>query len=211
MKPRSFGVILLVFIITKSLLASTDCKPIRSYETLQDTGCRSDKVIYKSEQNYITFPGGAQFSAVVAGFGNCTYATCYPDFFTPVIYQSLGSHGTYGRWEQTIDNKVSQSDGQCHFHSYNTIRVPSSEPYLCCDSGYTLTATSSGNQCIRNTSTNENCTTPGWDGSCPPGMSPDGSGLCCASGGGAPACAYGQTYNYDYGVCCTDPPANLCL
>lgn len=25
------------------------------------------------------------------------------------------------------------------------------------------------------------CTTPGWDGSCPPGTSPDGSGLCCSS------------------------------
>lgn len=28
------------------------------------------------------------------------------------------------------------------------------------------------------------CTTPGFDGSCPPGTVPNGSGLCCPSGGG---------------------------
>lgn len=181
MKRRSLGMTLLLFTITKSLLAATDCKPIRSYETLQDTGCQSNNLIYKSERNYITFPGGAQFSAVVAGFGNCTYATCYPDFLTPVIYQSPGNHGTYGQWEQTVDNKVSKSDGKCYFHSYNTIRAPSNEPYLCCDRGYTLTATSSGNQCVRDRASNDNCTTAGWDGSCPPGTAPNESGLCCSS------------------------------
>jgi len=28
--------------------------------------------------------------------------------------------------------------------------------------------------------------------------------MCC--GGGEPTCSFGQTYNYDYGVCCPDPP-----
>ncbi len=27
------------------------------------------------------------------------------------------------------------------------------------------------------------CTTPGWDGSCPPGTEPDGNGWCCGQGG----------------------------
>jgi hypothetical protein len=31
--------------------------------------------------------------------------------------------------------------------------------------------------------TASNCTTPGWDGSCPPGTASDGSGLCCSTGG----------------------------
>jgi hypothetical protein len=32
-----------------------------------------------------------------------------------------------------------------------------------------------------------NCTTPGFNGTCPPGTTPNGSGLCCA--GGAPTCS----------------------
>ena len=34
----------------------------------------------------------------------------------------------------------------------------------------------------------QSCTTPGWDGSCPPGTSPRGSGLCCPAKGSGLEC-----------------------
>lgn len=45
-----------------------------------------------------------------------------------------------------------------------------------------------------------NCTTPGFDGSCPPGTADNGSGLCCStSGGGGSSGNGGETGNCDPG------------
>ena len=59
---------------------ATNCNPIRSFETLSPGACN---FIYKSQRNYITYPGGAQFDDVVAGFGSCGLAaSAGPHFST---------------------------------------------------------------------------------------------------------------------------------
>lgn len=49
------------------------------------------------------------------------------------------------------------------------------------------------------------CTTPGWDGTCPPSTSPDGNGMCCSSGsctnGGAVAACYMHGFEWDFDTC----------
>jgi hypothetical protein len=46
------------------------------------------------------------------------------------------------------------------------------------------------------------CTTPGWDGSCPPGTSPNDYGMCCGEGG----CEYnGYFWNFTEHHCQQDP------
>lgn len=56
--------------------------------------------------------------------------------------------------------------------------------------------------------TGGNCTTPGYNGSCPPGTYPNGSGLCCSSGGGSCSTAfankcymYGGEYDFESCSC----------
>jgi hypothetical protein len=53
-----------------------------------------------------------------------------------------------------------------------------------------------------------NCTTPGFDGSCPYGTYPNGSGMCCAEGG-AGSCQAVQCFNgqyFDMNTCdCQNP------
>ncbi|HEX8423308.1 MAG TPA: hypothetical protein VF634_07850, partial [Pyrinomonadaceae bacterium] len=48
------------------------------------------------------------------------------------------------------------------------------------------------------------CTTPGWDGSCPYGTSPDGMGMCCSSGGCYGAAGTGETAGFS-----AEPTASL--
>jgi hypothetical protein len=82
------------------------CAPIRNYETTSDTGCQPNGIIFKAERNYITFPGGAQFIAVVSGIGQCAFGRqCYPEFETPVVTQVPTSHGMKGQWSQTVNNR----------------------------------------------------------------------------------------------------------
>jgi hypothetical protein len=49
------------------------------------------------------------------------------------------------------------------------------------------------------------CTTPGWDGSCPPSTSPNGNGLCCSSGTctnvGAAAACYLHGSEWEFETC----------
>lgn len=144
------GTFAILTVLTEPTTATTNCNPIRSYITLSDTGCQSNSIIFKSERDYITFPGGAQFTDVVAGLGQCGFGfTCYPEFLTPTVTQTTANHGTKGVWEQVVNNRGASSNG-CHFVSYFSVKIPSSEPYTCCDPGYTLTATSNGNQCVAN-------------------------------------------------------------
>jgi len=61
------------------------------------------------------------------------------------------------------------------------------------------------------------CTTPGWAGSCPPGSTPDGSGLCCFTGGttgGSCSSAFANKcfmYGGDYDfLSCTCSGCDIC-
>jgi hypothetical protein len=166
----TFG--LLTFLIERT--TATNCNPIRSYVTLSPGACNN---IYKSERDYITYPGGAQFNDVVAGFGQCAFGReCWPQFKTPTVTQTSAIHGTAGIWEQTVYNYSADSTS-CYFISYIQVKIPSSG-YTCCDPGYVLT----GSGCVAESS-GGNCTTAGWNGDCPPGTEPDGYGWCCAAGG----------------------------
>jgi len=49
---------------------------------------------------------------------------------------------------------------------------------------------------------NISCTTPGWDGSCPPGTSPNGFGMCCGQGGCE---TNGFFWNFTNSYCQEDP------
>lgn len=189
---------------------ATNCSPIRSFETLSPGACN---FIYKSERDYITYPGGAQFNDVVAGFGSCGFGReCWPAFLTPTVTQIPASHGTTGVWEQTVNNYAASSTS-CDFVSYYQVKIPSSG-YTCCDSGYILTATANGNQCVAITA-GGNCTTPGFDGSCPPGTVPNGSGLCCSSDSGTCGSTafinkcymYGGDYDF---LSCTCSGCDIC-
>ena len=125
---------------------------------------------------------------------------CWPAFLNPTVTQIPAGHGTTGTWEQTVNNYAANSTS-CDFVSYFQVKIPSSG-YTCCDPGYILTATANGNQCVAKTA-GANCTTPGFDGSCPPGTEPNGSGLCC---GGESACeAYGWYWNFTTGHCQEEP------
>jgi len=57
------------------------------------------------------------------------------------------------------------------------------------------------------------CTTPGWDGSCPPGSTPNGSGLCCFSGSCGSLTFINKCYMYggDYDfLSCTCSGCDVC-
>jgi hypothetical protein len=49
------------------------------------------------------------------------------------------------------------------------------------------------------------CTTPGWDGSCPPGTSPNGFGMCCGEGG---CQSNGFFWNFTTSTCQETLPEN---
>jgi len=111
---------------------ATDCTPSRIYETVSAGACN---LIYKSERDYITYPGGAQFTDIVGGQGQCGFGReCWPQFLTPTVSQTAASHGTTSVWEQTVYNYTVDSAG-CYFLSYRQIKIPNSG-YTCCDSGY---------------------------------------------------------------------------
>lgn len=128
--------------LTERTVATTTiaCTPIRSFVTLSPGACNT---IYKSQRNYITYPGGAQFNDVVAGHGQCGFGReCWPQFLTPTVISGSAAHGTTGTWEQTVNN-YSAGSTSCNFISYIQVKIPQAG-YTCCDSGYILT----GNGCV---------------------------------------------------------------
>lgn len=98
---------------------------------------------------------------------------CYPEFQQPFWEET----GNTAYWDQITRQSYCEQNGLC---------LLTSAPVNHHRNGH-----------ICGTTANANCTTPGWDGSCPVGTSPDGFGMCC--GGGSPTCTFGQTYNYDFG------------
>jgi len=95
----------------------------------------------------------------------------------------------------TVDFHWLQCNGITHGQVYDACRNGSCHTNCSCSCGANGYARSwvddcsdvvksesySCNRC-GNTAMND-CTTPNWDGSCPAGTAPNGSGLCCASGG----------------------------
>ncbi len=120
MKLITLCVVVFAFCGAQSLVFA-GCRPTRSYETIADTGCSNNGIIYKAERNFITFPGGAQFTVETFGVGICAFGhTCYPAFHTPVIREvRLASGQTQGRWEQVVDAQTATAAG-CSFVLYNT-------------------------------------------------------------------------------------------
>ena len=121
----------------------------------------------------------------VQGTGQCSgpnyfFTTkCFPQF--PSGYTKNGGK----TWAQDRANQT-YSSGSCHVG-----------PYL------TFERSSSDSQCTSPVA--GNCTTPGFNGSCPPGTVPNGSGLCCSTGTGDCStrhCPTGFMPDVtDYGVC----------
>ena len=61
----------------------------------------------------------------------------------------------------------------------------------------------SASSCSCEPMTDISCTTPGWDGSCPPGTTPNGFGMCCGQGG----CELnGFFWNFSNNTCGDNPP-----
>lgn len=86
-----------------------------------------------------------------------TYEKCYPRFDAPYWASDTGNTA---RWNQRtfsvrrdIGGCVYDTTPEDHFHGHTCQRA---------DGG--------------------TCTTPGFDGSCPPGTYPNGSGMCCSGG-----------------------------
>ena len=134
------------------------CLPQRTYHTLLDTWCQEGTLkIEKRERNYIDWPDGGKDYVDTVGYGGCNsqLKACYPEFMTPEISE--------GHWEQVIADRVIMPLGNCDYPN------PQSNRFY--EVNHTCRVSSSNN-----------CTTPGWDGSCPPGTSPDGFGMCCGSG-----------------------------
>jgi hypothetical protein len=97
-------------------------------------------------------------------------AFCAPVFRDPTF---VNETSRTGRWTQLVHNGA--------YEPSSTGCSNSAQPRV-----YTV-----GHTCLTVGSTN-NCTTPGFDGSCPSGTSPDGLGFCCPDGGGEVAdCALG--------------------
>jgi hypothetical protein len=87
---------------------------------------------------------------------------CYPEFGAPTFVDE--EPGT-GRWKQkTQDRKlVWAGDGR----------------FIGCGNGLTAEVYTAGHTC-RSAGAGV-CTTPGFDGGCPPGTMPNGSGMCCSA------------------------------
>jgi len=66
------GTATLTTLFIQKAAALTDCTPSRTYQTLAVSACSTgDNLLYKSERNWITFPGGAQFTKDIFGVGAC--------------------------------------------------------------------------------------------------------------------------------------------
>ncbi len=171
----SFACLLLVVC---AVAAYAVCYRTYSTFTMMDTWCSADLSIYKRERNGITYhPDGYLDTKDTEGWGGCNtqLQTCYPEFYSVP--------NTPDHWEQTIQDR--------------RIGVP--PPNGCSDIGNPRTY-SSYHTC--STIAGGNCTTPGFNGSCPPGTAPT-AGLCC---GDRQECeAYGWYWNFSSNNCQGEP------
>lgn len=178
MKALHYSLASLLLIVC-AVAAYAVCYRTYSTFTMMDTWCQQDLTIYKRERNAITYhPDGYLDTKDTEGWGGCNtqLQTCYPDFYAVP--------NTPDHWEQTVQDR----------------RMGIPPPNGCSDIGnprvyssyHTCNALAGG------------CTTPGFNGSCPPGLSPDGFGMCC--GGTQQACqAEGFYWNFTEHHCQSNP------
>ena len=90
---------------------------------------------------------------------------CWPDFYEPAVRSWTTNGFAYAEWEQHVYDKKN-GFGECVING--PVRIARTGAHTC---GRDV-ANGGGN-----------CTTPGFNGSCPPGTSPNGAGLCCPNPG----------------------------
>lgn len=110
-----------------------------------------------------------------------TCVRCFPEFHPPFWQET----GNTAYWDQITRPVYCEENGLC-------ILRPVMENHH-----------RNGHTC--GTGTGNNCTTPGFNGSCPPGTVNNGSGMCCSTGGvncDTRRCPTGYYADMtDYGVC----------
>jgi hypothetical protein len=124
----------------------------------------STNTISKTSYWRIYWVDGYERSVGIKDFGQChqdliAKTRCFPEFNPPYWRQNSGG---YAEWDQMTRSAVYDSmAGGCavqniEHHHFNSHACPTAS---------------------------RECTTAGWDGSCPPGTYPDG-GMCCDDGRG---------------------------
>jgi len=154
-------------------------------------------VLKKTQKWKIYWLDGYERAVEIQEKGGCdagvfTTQRCYPAFEAPYF---TDSGWNTGEWNQKTHKGIIAESGGC---------------------GNVLVAKDNYHRHTCSTADGGNCTTPGFDGSCPPGTSPDGNGLCCSDsgGGGGGACNTYFCYQpgpneevpYQWEVCCADTP-----
>lgn len=151
----------------------------------------------------VTWGDGAKTDIDVTTHGDCYPPIiifneanhCVPYFGNPEFTYSTGAnHLTTTTWSEITIPAVYDPDSGC---------VISGTPRL-----WTTSETC-------DVYASNNCTTPGYNGSCPPGTSPNGSGLCCSSGSGTCGSTafinkcymYGGDYDF---LSCTCSGCDIC-
>ena len=124
---------------------------------------------------------------------------CYPGFTIPTFMDE--EPGT-GRWQQKAYNGF-------------LVAIQDGSSFLSCANSFDGELFTVGHTCQR--AGDGNCTTPGFDGSCPPGTMPNGSGMCCSADSPGNCEALGFFWDWGGQVCrdlfgdggfggCLDPP-----
>jgi hypothetical protein len=130
---------------------------------------------------------------------------CWPGFNIPRVVQAgSDSNYNYSYFVQTVDEKTvvapQYEEPGCAIYDTLTFQFPAYQgPGRCLKSA----ANSGGG-----------CTTPGWDGTCPPGYTPNGYGQCCNSSSGSCSSAFASKcymYGGDYDfLSCTCSGCDVC-
>lgn len=140
-------------ILACTLIVSASCYPSRTYVTYYDSGCQAiDLTIEKRERNDLRWPDNVLNQVYTVGYGGCNSqgAQCYPEFFSPVVYDE--------HWEQTVADRRVIFAGGCDYTSpqsnrfYEVNHVCSGGAQCpcddCCIEGYHWSC--SLQRCIRN-------------------------------------------------------------
>ena len=187
----------LFFLWERRACAVTSCKD--TYErTALDTDlsekCGPDpKLIcfYEFKKHWkVFFMDGYEREIDPYGYGNLipSRLKCDPSFETPTFVDD-GSDSSV--WRQLSHDGVI---------TFSSDKVPG------CSNVLAPQVWRVGHTCQR-ADTGGNCTTAGWDGSCPPGTYPNESGMCCADGGGdAGFCEMGCGWSFAEGQCICNSP-----
>lgn len=192
-RPLALAALTLAFLFS-SVSVLADCRPSASLESESFISC---PVANKTAHWDIFWPDHHAESKTVSGTGGCQNGNvccdstsrtieCWPAFNQPTTTSS-------GTWQQVVVNKsavltTTSCAGGC----------PSAQVGSCVTTSTSTFAVSHVCDFLAG-----GCTTPGFNGSCPPGTVPNGSGLCCS---GIEDCqAYGWYWNYQMNRCQSEP------